>query len=36
MQDGLSNLIAIFLNPELDFNKNRAEGDDFFGDPYEY
>ncbi|RAW01554.1 type I restriction-modification system subunit M [Pseudochryseolinea flava] len=32
----LSNLIAIFENPELDFAKNRAEGDDILGDAYEY
>src|SRR3989344_1030969 len=36
MQDRLSNLIAIFENPELDFSKNRAEGDDLLGDAYEY
>lgn len=28
MQDRLSNLIAIFENPDLDFSKNKAEGDD--------
>jgi len=32
----LSNLIAIFENPALDFSKNRAEGDDILGDAYEY
>jgi len=32
----LTNLIAIFENPELDFSKNRAEGDDILGDAYEY
>ena len=32
----LSNLIAIFENPALDFSKNRAEGDDIIGDAYEY
>lgn len=32
----LSNLIAIFENPVLDFSKNRAEGDDILGDAYEY
>jgi type I restriction enzyme M protein len=32
----LSNLIAIFENPALDFTKNRAEGDDILGDAYEY
>src|SRR2546426_138546 len=36
MQDRLSNLIAIFENPELDFSRNRAEGDDLLGDAYEY
>src|SRR6476619_5564344 len=32
----LSNLIAIFQKPELDFSKNRAEHDDSLGDAYEY
>lgn len=32
----LTNLIAIFENPELDFSKNRADGDDILGDAYEY
>lgn len=32
----LSNLIAIFENPALDFKSNRAEGDDILGDAYEY
>jgi type I restriction enzyme M protein len=36
MQDRLSNLVAIFDNPALDFRKNRAEGDDLLGDAYEY
>jgi type I restriction enzyme M protein len=36
MVDRLSNLIAIFEKPELDFSKNRAEGDDILGDAYEY
>jgi len=36
MQDRLSNLVAIFENPDLDFSKNRAEGDDLLGDAYEY
>jgi len=36
MQDRLSNLIAIFENPDLNFSKNRAEGDDLLGDAYEY
>ncbi len=34
--DRLSNLIAIFENPALDFSKNKAEGDDILGDAYEY
>ncbi len=36
MVDRLNNLIAIFEKPELDFSKNRAEGDDILGDAYEY
>ena len=36
MTDKLSNLIAIFEDPALDFSKNRAEGDDILGDAYEY
>lgn len=32
----LSDLIAVFENPELDFSKNRADGDDILGDAYEY
>jgi type I restriction enzyme M protein len=32
----LTNLIAIFQKPELDFSKNRAEHDDILGDAYEY
>lgn len=32
----LSNLIAIFEDPALDFSKNRTEGDDILGDAYEY
>lgn len=36
MQDRLSNLVAIFESPELDFSKNRVEGDDILGDAYEY
>ncbi len=32
----LSNLIAIFEDPNLDFSKNKAEGDDILGDAYEY
>ena len=34
--DRLTNLIAIFQKPELDFSKNRAEHDDILGDAYEY
>ena len=34
--DTLSNLVAIFENPSLDFRNNRAEGDDLLGDAYEY
>jgi hypothetical protein len=34
--DRLTNLIAIFENPALDFSKNRAEGDDILGDAYQY
>src|SRR5438874_662120 len=36
MQDRLSNLVAIFENPALNFRNNRAEGDDILGDAYEY
>ena len=36
MQDRLSNLVAIFNNPALNFSKNRADGDDILGDAYEY
>ncbi|MCK5138071.1 MAG: type I restriction-modification system subunit M [Bacteroidales bacterium] len=36
MVDRLTNLIAIFENPAMDFSKNRAEGDDILGDAYEY
>ncbi|MBC8507753.1 MAG: N-6 DNA methylase [Chloroflexi bacterium] len=36
MQDRLSNLVAIFEDPGLDFSRNRAEGDDLLGDAYEY
>jgi type I restriction enzyme M protein len=36
MVDRLTNLIAIFENPVLDFSKNRADGDDILGDAYEY
>lgn len=34
--DRLTNLVAIFERPELDFSKNRADGDDILGDAYEY
>nr|WP_267912278.1 N-6 DNA methylase [Stutzerimonas stutzeri] len=36
MVERLSNLIAIFEKPELDFSKNRADNDDILGDAYEY
>lgn len=36
MQDRLSNLVAIFNHPNLNFSKNRADGDDLLGDAYEY
>ena len=36
MQDRLSNLVGIFDDDDLDFSKNRAEGDDLLGDAYEY
>jgi type I restriction enzyme M protein len=36
MIDKLSDLIAIFENPNLDFSNNRADGDDILGDAYEY
>ena len=36
MVDKLTNLIAIFENPALDFSKNRAGGDDILGDAFEY
>jgi len=35
-QDRLSKLVAIFENPDLDFSKNKADGDDLLGDAYEY
>ncbi|MBW7894895.1 MAG: type I restriction-modification system subunit M [Opitutaceae bacterium] len=34
--DRLTNLIAIFEDPALDFSRNRADGDDLLGDAYEY
>jgi type I restriction enzyme M protein len=36
MQDRLSHLVAIFNDPNLNFSKNRADGDDLLGDAYEY
>ncbi|MDM8516594.1 N-6 DNA methylase [Desulfobacterales bacterium HSG16] len=36
MVDRLSNLIAIFETPALNFSRNRADGDDILGDAYEY
>ena len=36
MVERLTNLIAIFENPALDFSTNRADGDDLLGDAYEY
>jgi type I restriction enzyme M protein len=36
MVERLTNLVAIFENPALDFSRNRAEGDDILGDAYEY
>lgn len=36
MVDRLTNLIAIFETPALDFSKNKSEGDDILGDAYEY
>ncbi|WP_028775508.1 type I restriction-modification system subunit M [Shimazuella kribbensis] len=36
MQDRLSNLVAIFENPSLNFRNNKADGDDILGDAYEY
>ena len=34
--DRLTNLIAIFEKPELNFSNHRAENDDLLGDAYEY
>ncbi|MET4103975.1 type I restriction enzyme M protein [Roseovarius sp. MBR-78] len=34
--DRLTNLIAVFESPSLDFKGNRADGDDILGDAYEY
>lgn len=36
MVEKLGKLINIFRRPELDFSKNRSEGDDLIGDAYEY
>lgn len=36
MIDRLSDLIAIFENPALNFSKNNAGGDDILGDAYEF
>jgi type I restriction enzyme M protein len=36
MVDRLTNLIAIFESPALDFSRNRADGDDILGDAYYY
>jgi type I restriction enzyme M protein len=36
MVDRLTRLIAIFERKELDFSRNKAEGDDLLGDAYEY
>ena len=36
MVDRLSDLIAIFQNADLNFAKNKSEGDDLLGDAYEY
>jgi len=36
MVDRLTALIAIFEDKQLDFSKNRADGDDILGDAYEY
>jgi type I restriction enzyme M protein len=36
MVERLTNLIAIFESPSLDFSRNRADGDDLLGDAYEY
>jgi type I restriction enzyme M protein len=36
MIETLSKLILIFNKPELDFSKNKAEGDDILGDAYEF
>lgn len=32
----LTDLITVFESPDLDFSRNRADGDDILGDAYEY
>ena len=36
MVDKLTKLVSIFQRPELNFTRNKAEGDDIIGDAYEY
>jgi type I restriction enzyme M protein len=36
MIDTLTGLIATFEHPDLDFSRNRADGDDILGDAYEF
>jgi len=36
MVDRLSDLVAIFQKPELDFSSNPADNDDILGDAYSY
>ena len=36
MVDTLTGLISTFEHPDLDFSRNRAEGDDILGDAYEF
>jgi type I restriction enzyme M protein len=35
-RDTLTELIAVFENPDLDFSKNKADDDDILGDAYEF
>jgi type I restriction enzyme M protein len=35
-RDTLTDLIAVFENPDLDFSKNKADDDDILGDAYEF
>lgn len=35
-KDTLTDLIAVFENPDLDFSNNKAEDDDILGDAYEF